>query len=75
MPVPTESPRTFTVVLNLSSSQSIEKMKHPQPPSRPVREDWQEAQETLIALPPAKLVTYKAAFSKGQESFALPPVE
>ncbi|MBX7457106.1 double-strand break repair helicase AddA [Qipengyuania sp. 1NDH17] len=29
----------------------------------------------LIALPPAKLVTYKAAFAKGQESFALPPVE
>ena len=29
----------------------------------------------LIVLPPAELVTYKAAFSKGQESFALPPVE
>ncbi|MGE5952427.1 MAG: UvrD-helicase domain-containing protein, partial [Qipengyuania vulgaris] len=29
----------------------------------------------LIALPADRLVTYKAAFSKGQESFALPPVE
>ena len=29
----------------------------------------------LIALSPAKLAAYKAAFADRQESFALPPVE